>query len=95
MKTGLRSLNEYRQRDKNEKKYWILVPEKYVEVYETTKIHTRFGIKQHRHDRGGNEYYRMPDDVYTHKEYPTCTECKQKFVPVRGFKKKCLRCVFR
>lgn len=37
------------------------------------------------------DWYRMPLDVYTHKKYPTCDKCKEKYVPIDN---KCFKCLF-
>lgn len=37
--------------------------------------------------------HEMPKTVFTHKEYPTCPRCKQKFVPINQYKK-CFKCRF-
>ena len=35
----------------------------------------------------------LPKDVYEHKEYPTCPQCKEKFVPFKNYKR-CFKCRF-
>lgn len=40
----------------------------------------------------GCRWYKMPDDVYEHKEYPIC-KCGRKYVPVDKHKA-CYFCVF-
>lgn len=38
------------------------------------------------------EWYRMPEDVFQYgKEYPTCSECQRKYVPIDN---KCFYCEF-
>ena len=41
----------------------------------------------------GFEWHILPPDVYTHKNYPTCEQCKNKFVPIES-KTICFRCNF-
>lgn len=40
------------------------------------------------------DFYLMPKGVYTHKEYPTCTSCKGKFVPINKGETICFKCSF-
>lgn len=91
---------DYPWKKTEERKLWIALPKKYVETAETTKYHTTndyrwrpsLGLKL-ANEVTPWEWYRMPDDVYLNKIYPTCSTCKQKYVPRKGYNK-CFRCAF-
>ena len=41
----------------------------------------------------GMEWHKMPLDIYDSKTYPICPQCKDKFVPIRDYKR-CFKCRF-
>lgn len=40
------------------------------------------------------EYHEMPSDIFTHKEYPICMKCKDKYVPIKKGDFICFKCQF-
>lgn len=41
----------------------------------------------------GFEWHTLPKDIYEHKIYPICPKCRNKFVPIRNYKR-CFKCRF-
>lgn len=40
------------------------------------------------------ELHLMPKDVYDHKDYPTCIQCQNKYVPIHKGEMICFSCSF-
>lgn len=75
-----------------ERKYWIAIPKKH-EIERIIRKNSNTKGRGFKEVKGQYEYYRMPDDVYDNKDYPTCPTCKRKHVPIGNYKR-CFRCRF-
>lgn len=40
------------------------------------------------------EYYKLPSDIFNHKDYPTCLQCERKYVPINKGEMICFQCSF-
>lgn len=68
----------------------VFAPRKYIKkngeisIYESTK----------EKERPEWDWYQMPLTVYEHRNYPNCTLCFRKYVPINKGDTECFKCNF-